>query len=64
MSIANKISVVFSHGLLRAAGPSPDEHETLFHPSLDTLASLSETDFNQLFRLSPLKRAKYRGWLT
>ena len=48
---------------LRAAGPSHDEHETLFHPSLDTLASLRETDFNHLFRLSPLKRAKYRGWL-
>ena len=48
---------------LRAAGPSPDELETLFHPSLDTLASLSEGDFKQLFRLSPLKRTKFHGWL-
>ena len=48
---------------LMAAAPSPDEPETLFHPSLDTLASLSEGDFKQLFRLSPLKRTKFRGWL-
>ena len=48
---------------LRAAAPSPDEPETLFHPSLDTLASLREGDFNRLFRLSPLKRTKFRGWL-
>ena len=41
----------------------PGEHETLFHPRLETLASLSELEFKKLFRLSPLKRTKYLGWL-
>ena len=39
--------------------------ETLFHPSLERLASLTETEeeFRRFFRLSPVKRAKFRGWL-
>jgi epoxyqueuosine reductase len=36
---------------------------SLFNPPLEALASLSEEDFHRLFARSPLKRAKYRGWL-
>lgn len=37
--------------------------ETLFHPRLDWLASLTEEDYRRVFRASPLKRAKWRGLL-
>jgi epoxyqueuosine reductase len=30
---------------------------------LDALALLSEKDFRRIFATSPIKRAKYRGWL-
>jgi epoxyqueuosine reductase len=42
-----------------------DEPRTfsLFNPSLEDLASLTESDFRRVFRDSPIKRAKYRGWL-
>ena len=52
-----------------AAGPEPNsplgptESFSLFHPSLEALASLTEEDFRKLFARSPIKRAKYRGWL-
>jgi epoxyqueuosine reductase len=36
---------------------------SLFNPPLDALASLSEEDFRRIFARSPIKRAKYRGWL-
>jgi epoxyqueuosine reductase len=36
---------------------------TLFNPGLDDLASLTEEDFRRVFAHSPIKRAKYRGWL-
>lgn len=36
-------------------------HESLFHPHLEWLASLSEEDFRQVFRGSAIKRAKWRG---
>ena len=36
---------------------------SLFHPRLADLASLSEDDFRSVFARSPIKRAKYRGWL-
>ena len=36
---------------------------SLFNPPLEALASLSEEDFTRLFVHSPIKRAKYRGWL-
>ncbi len=36
---------------------------TLFNPSLEALASISEGDFRRIFAHSPIKRAKYRGWL-
>jgi epoxyqueuosine reductase len=36
---------------------------SLFDAPLDALASLAEEDFRRLFAHSPIKRAKYRGWL-
>jgi epoxyqueuosine reductase len=36
---------------------------SLFNPPLEALASLTEHDFRRLFAHSPIKRAKYRGWL-
>ncbi len=36
---------------------------SLFNPPLDALSSLTEDDFRQAFAHSPIKRAKYRGWL-
>ena len=36
---------------------------SLFNPPLEALASISEEDFRRLFAHSPIKRAKYRGWL-
>jgi epoxyqueuosine reductase len=36
---------------------------SLFNPPLDALALFSEKDFRRTFAHSPIKRAKYRGWL-
>jgi epoxyqueuosine reductase len=36
---------------------------SLFDPSLQALAAFTEEDFRRLFARSPLKRAKYIGWL-
>ena len=36
---------------------------SLFNPPLDALAALTEDDFRRIFRHSPIKRAKYPGWL-
>jgi len=36
---------------------------SLFNPPLDALAMLSEEDFRRIFVHSPIKRAKWRGWL-
>jgi epoxyqueuosine reductase len=36
---------------------------SLFHPLLEALASISEEGFRRIFAHSPIKRAKYRGWL-
>jgi epoxyqueuosine reductase len=42
--------------------PAPDTY-SLFAPPLDALAAMTEDDFRKLFAHSPIKRAKYRGWL-
>ncbi|HWT79343.1 MAG TPA: tRNA epoxyqueuosine(34) reductase QueG, partial [Candidatus Methylomirabilis sp.] len=43
---------------------TPDaETVSLFNPPLEMLASLTEKDFSRVFAHSPIKRAKYRGWL-
>ncbi len=39
------------------------ESFSLFNPPLDKLAALTEEDFRQTFKDSPIKRVKYRGWL-
>jgi len=36
---------------------------SLFNPPLEALASLTEDDFRRIFAHSPIKRAKYHGWL-
>jgi len=36
---------------------------SLFNPRLDVLASISEDDFRRIFAHSPVKRARYSGWL-
>jgi epoxyqueuosine reductase len=41
--------------------PSPSF--SLFNPSLEGLASMSEEEFRMVFAHSPIKRAKYHGWL-
>ncbi len=46
------------------SSPGPDSRTfSLFNPRLEDLAAMSEEDFRQAFRHSPIKRAKYRGWL-
>jgi epoxyqueuosine reductase len=42
---------------------SSTEQFSLFNPTLENLASITEEDFKRVFALSPIKRAKYRGWL-
>ena len=42
---------------------SASEPFSLFNPRLESLASISEEDFRRLFARSPIKRARYRGWL-
>ena len=49
---------------VETTGGSPVESAvSLFNPSLEALADLSEEDFKRIFSRSPIKRAKYRGWL-
>jgi len=44
--------------------PNPEPREfSLFNPRLEDLATVTEEDFHRLFRDSPIKRAKYGGWL-
>ncbi|HEV2194499.1 MAG TPA: tRNA epoxyqueuosine(34) reductase QueG [Candidatus Acidoferrum sp.] len=44
------------------SGVSADaKKESLFRPRLESLLSLSEEDFRELFRGSPVKRTKWRG---
>ncbi len=43
--------------------PAPSESFSLFNPSLEALAALTEDDFRTFFSRSPIKRVKYRGWL-
>jgi epoxyqueuosine reductase len=42
---------------------SPAQEESLFLPRLEWLLGLSETEFREYFRGSPVKRAKWRGLL-
>jgi epoxyqueuosine reductase len=47
----------------QAATISSGTDETLLLPRLEWLASLTEADFRELFRGSPIKRTKWRGLL-
>jgi epoxyqueuosine reductase len=42
----------------RETGPAAD---SLYRPPLERLAAMSEAEFREVFRGSPLKRAKWRG---
>lgn len=46
-------------------GPQPPNNEpfSLFNPILEDLAAITEDDFRRIFARSPIKRAKFRGWL-
>jgi epoxyqueuosine reductase len=46
-----------------AAEPTTAAPFSLFNPDIEALASISEGDFQRVFARSPIKRAKYRGWL-
>src|SRR5437870_6673062 len=55
---------VFSLLEKNASGASPRSPEdSLFFPRLEGFLELGETDFRELFRGSPVKRAKWRGLL-
>ena len=45
-----------------ASNPVPRSF-SMFNPPIEALASITEEDFKRVFRDSPVKRAKYRGWL-
>jgi len=42
---------------------STNEPFSLFNPTLENLAAITEEDFRRIFAHSPIKRAKYRSWL-
>jgi len=44
-------------------GSQVTSHDTLFHPRLEWLASLTEDDFRRVFHHSAVKRARWRGLL-
>lgn len=60
----NLQSSIFNH---QSSAPStqPPAPSTfsLFAPPLEALAAMSEDEFKKAFAHSPIKRAKYRGWL-
>ena len=51
----------------RTTGSAPQTTDnagfSLFNPALDALAAINEDNFRRIFAHSPIKRAKYRGWL-
>jgi epoxyqueuosine reductase len=62
----------FSHATTPAAAPAEENEfsrsgkngaprETLFSPRLEWLASISQNDFTEMFRASPIKRTKWQG---
>jgi epoxyqueuosine reductase len=51
----------FQPRLLPPAADDPIGGESLFKPSLRRLASMTESEFREVFRSSPVKRTKWRG---
>jgi epoxyqueuosine reductase len=49
--------------LARARGSDAADSHTAFNPPLELLANLSEEEFQTVFRDSPVRRPKYRGFL-
>ena len=47
----------------RPLGKGGERSASTFHPPLEALAGLTEEEFREAFRRSPVKRAKYRGLL-
>jgi epoxyqueuosine reductase len=45
------------------SGKNGAPRETLFSPRLEWLASLSQRDFTEMFRGSPIKRTKWQGFI-
>jgi epoxyqueuosine reductase len=43
------------------SGKNSNPRETLFSPRLEWLASISQNDFTEMFRGSPIKRTKWQG---
>ena len=48
---------------LEVKSPGRESSFSLFSPPIEDLASLTEDDFRRIFSHSPIKRAKFRGWL-
>src|SRR3989454_4161016 len=48
---------------LEVSSPVRESSFSLFSPPIEDLASLTEDDFRRIFSHSPIKRAKFRGWL-
>jgi epoxyqueuosine reductase len=59
----NGPGTIHNQGLRPTSFQFPVSSFSLFHPPLEALASISEEDFRRIFAQSPVKRAKYRGWL-
>jgi epoxyqueuosine reductase len=60
----NRQSSIVNH---QSSGPSPQNPApdtfSLFNPPLEALAAMTEDEFREIFCHSPIRRAKYRGWL-
>jgi epoxyqueuosine reductase len=52
---------LLSRGKGESGAPADAENASLFHPRLESLLSISEEGFRELFRGSPVKRTKWRG---
>jgi len=61
---ANPQSSIINHQSLPpdTRHPTPDTF-SLFAPPLEALAAMTEDEFRKTFAHSPIKRARYRGWL-
>ena len=63
MQVSAPAATVGQHTSLASSPRPPAPAFSLFSPQIEDLASLTEDDFRRLFAHSPIKRAKYRGWL-
>ena len=56
-------SIVNHQSSAPSTQPQAPSTISLFNPPLEALAAMTEADFRRAFAHSPIKRAKYRGWL-